>query len=327
MAAFGCHRGHIAGTLAVYCVRVFSGKLLPLPLFCLNAMKTPIKFVCACILLAGPALVWAEGKKLVKDENDSERSSLLVEAQDDAHAILDLVPSEAVMERLEMLDGSGRQLAWLGLTEGEVGGLVFVDKKLLGTLTRREAQAFYRCRGHVTAAGAHWAQDAASWGASLVAASKPATSVTLRFSGKSTPHSIKEVANIHALSQIGSIVDIGTNPLGILRRLNSANDNARERDRYDRHLRDLRALTPGSSEQKLVTALPPELVRYGNAGQILAYPRFAFEFYLVNGQVRLAQQPSFFQLAQLYSPLFYQAGGQWEQCSPKNWQRAWPEEK
>lgn len=288
-------------------------------------MKTPIRYWFAGALLAMPLATLAAGKKLVRDEADSDRSSLLVDAGDDAHAILDLVPAEAVMERLEMVDANGRQLAWLALTEGDVGGLVFVDKKLLGTLTRRDALAFYRCRGHVSVASGHWAQDAASWGQALAAAAKPAASVQLSFSGKSTPHSIKEVANIHALSQITSIVDIGTNPFGILRKLNSANDSARERERYENQLRSLRAQVPGNTEAKLVAALAPEQVRYGNAGQILAYPRFAFEFYLVNGQIRLAQQPSFLHLAQIYSPLFFQAGANWALCDAKNFQRVWPE--
>ncbi len=292
-------------------------------------MKPLIRYCFAGAVLSGSvsASGFAADKKLVPNEEDSERSSLLVEASDDAHAILELVPAEAVMERLKMFDANGRLLTWLALTEGEVGGLVFIDKKLLGTLSRPDALAFYRCRGHVSATAGHWVQNAASWGQALVAAAKPALSVQLHFSGKSTPHSIKEVADIHALNQLTALVNIGTNPLGILRKLHSANESARERERYENQLRELRALEPGQTEQKLVATLAPERVGYGNTGQILAYPRYAFEFHLVNGQIRLAQQPSFAHLSQTFSPLFYQAGGNWALCDPKNFQRVWPEEK
>lgn len=278
----------------------------------------------APFLLAAGAQA-AEAKKPAKTFDNGDGHSLTVEADDDARQIIDLIPLEAVQERLEWLDANGRALAYLALTETRDGGLLFLDGKLAGTLTRRDAQAFYACRAWVTATQGHWSRQAGEWLDSLRAASKPAAKVNLVFSGQSTPLSVKEIGVDQTFSQLESLVNIGTNPLGILRKLNSANDSKRERERLERIANTLRAVTPGITEEKLFEAQKPEEVLYAPDALVLAYPRFAWEFVVTGGSVRLAQQPSFHSLAKNRSALFYIPGTQWQQCTPKGWRQALPE--
>ena len=87
----------------------------------------------------------------------------------------------------------------------------------------------------------------------------------------------------------------------------------------------LRAVTPGIAEEKLFEAQKPEEVLYAPDALVLAYPRFAWEFVVTGGSVRLAQQPSFHSLAKSRSALFYIPGTQWLQCTPKGWRQALPE--
>lgn len=277
--------------------------------------------VLAPFLLAAGAQA-ADAKKPAKTFDNGDGHSLTVEADDDARQIMDLIPLEAVQERLEWIDANGRALAYLALTETREGGLLFLDGKLVGTLTRRDAQAFYACRAYVTATQGHWARQAGEWLDSLHSASKPAAKVNLVFSGQSTPLSVKEVGADQTFSQLESLVSIGTNPLGILRKLNSANDSKRERERLERIASALRAVTPGTTEDKLFEAQKPEEVLYAADSLVLAYPRFAWEFVVTAGSVRLTQQPSFHSLAKSRSALFYIPGTQWQQCTPKGWRQA-----
>lgn len=267
----------------------------------------------------------AEAKKPAKTFDNGDGHSLTIEADDDARQIIDLIPLEAVQERLEWIDPDGHALAYLALTETREGGLLFLDGKLAGTLTRRDAQAFYACRAYVTATQGHWARQAGEWLDSLRTAGKPAAKVNLVFSGQSTSMSVKEVGADQTFSQLESLVNIGTNPLGILRKLNSANDSKRERERLERIANALRAVTPGTTEEKLFEAQKPEEVLYAADSLVLAYPRFAWEFVVAAGSVRLAQQPSFHSLAKSRSALFYIPGTQWQQCTPKSWRQAVPE--
>lgn len=276
------------------------------------------------LLLAHTALA-LEAKKLVKASDGSEASSLIVDGSDDARQIMDVIPLEALQERIEWQDPQGHTLAYAALAEGKDGALLFIDKKLAGTLTRREAQAFYSCRAYATASGAHWARNAAQWMASLQAASKPAMTVVLQFSGQSTPLSVKEVGSDQTLSQIESLLNIGTNPLGILKKLSAANDSKRERDRLERIANALRAVTLGTTEEKLVEAQKPEEVAYAPDSLVIAWPRFAYEFLVQDGSVRLVQQPSFTSLARSRSALFYVPGAQWQNCTPGGWRNWLPE--
>lgn len=290
-------------------------------------MKSPIRTLAAVLfpLLLIHAAVAAEPKKLVKSADGGDGHSLSVDQDDDARQILDLVPLEAVLERMEWMDANGRAVAYLALTETKEGGLLFIDKKLAGTVSRHDAQAFYTCRAYVTASQGHWARHAGEWIASLIAASKPATTVNLVFSGQSTPLSVKEIGSDQTLSQIEGLLSIGTNPFGILKKLNSANDSKRERDRLERIAAALRAITLGTTEDKLYEAQKPEEVGYAADGLILAYPLFAYEFYVAGGSVKLAQQPSFHNLARSRTALFYVPNAQWQQCTPGNWRNLLPE--
>lgn len=58
--------------------------------------------------------------------------------------------------------------AYVGLVEGDVGGVVFLDDRLADTLSRPQAEAFYSCRGFATANQRYWGKDASEWADSLL---------------------------------------------------------------------------------------------------------------------------------------------------------------
>ena len=250
-------------------------------------------------------------------------STLTVGLKDDARHILDVVPSESAMELFDIHTADGRNISYVAFTDTDVGGLVFVESKLFGTVSRRDAQSFYSCRGYATTVQAHWAEEAPDWVNALLAATTPASSVTLHFSGKSTPQSIKEVANNQMLSQL-SLFDLSTNPFSLLRKLNSARDNMREREKYESTLQALKAITTGTSEAKISEILMPEDVFFGDGGLVLAYPRFALEYYVSAGTVKITQQPSFYRISRVRPALFYAPNVKWEQCTPQSWRSAMP---
>lgn len=253
--------------------------------------------------------------------------SLTVDQSQDARHVLTTVPPESAMERFEMIDAQGRSLAYVALTDGETGGVVFIDNKLVGTVSRHDALAFYSCRGYATATKNHWAKDAADWATSLLAVTQAATSVTLNFSGKSTVRSIMEVVNNPSLSQIGALVDIGTNPLGIIRKLNTARENFVEKELYTKTLLSLKSVTTGTSEERVAEIVKPEDVFFTSGGVVMAYPRFSVEYFVSAGVVKVIQQPSFYHLSRTQAALFYAPNTKWEQCTPANWQSALPDAK
>ena len=130
--------------------------------------------------------------------------------------VLVAVPAESAMERFEIQDRNGHRVSYVAFTDTDVGGLLFIDNKLLGTVSKRDARAFYSCRGYVSATREHWAQDAGEWVDSLIASVAPASRATLNFSGKTTMRSIKEVVANPVLSDVKSLVGMGTNPLGVI---------------------------------------------------------------------------------------------------------------
>lgn len=166
-------------------------------------------------------------------------------------AVVTAVPAESAMERFEMLDRAGRRVSYVAFTDTDYGGLLFLDNTIHGTLSKRDAQAFYSCRGYSTATHYHWARDALDWVDTLIAAATPANGAKLDFTGKTTLQSIKEVVHNPLLSDIRSLVNIGSNPFSIFSKLFSAHDNLVEREKYEKEMQALRGLEPGDSKDKL----------------------------------------------------------------------------
>ncbi|MFZ6742267.1 hypothetical protein ACO0LC_03470 [Undibacterium sp. JH2W] len=258
------------------------------------------------------------------NKNTGPIKSLAVDQKSDARYIVTTVPPESAMERFEMKDAQGRNIAYVAMTDGEVGGLVFVDNKLSGIVSKQDALAFYSCRGYTSATKYHWAKDANAWIEGLLAASQSATAVTLQFSGKSTWRSIVEVVNNPSLSQIGSLVDIGTNPFGILRKLNNARESMAERELFEKTRLRLMEVTTGTSEDKVAEIIKPEDVSFAVGGLVMAYPRFSIEYFIADGSVKAIQQPSFHFLSHKQAALFYVSNAKWDQCTPENWRNAFP---
>lgn len=239
-----------------------------------------------------------------------------------AREILRQVPEEAAIERFEILTTTQGLISYVGLSQGAVGGVVFKDSKLQGVLTPAQAQAYYACRGYATARNQYWAENATEWGESLLAAASPAESVELVFSGNSTFKSIKSVITNPALTQVKSLVDIGTNPLGIFKTLRSARANYREHERDQELIALLSEVTPGTSEEQLARTLNPEDITFLEKGIVMAYPRYSIDFLVMNAQVGVIQQPSFHQLAAKHAAIFYMPGLDWSKCHPGAWQQA-----
>jgi hypothetical protein len=250
--------------------------------------------------------------------------SLAVDQKSDARFVITTVPQESAMERFEMKDAQGRNIAYVAMTDGDVGGLVFVDNKLTGAVSKQDALAFYSCRGYASATKYHWAKDANAWIEGLLAASQPTSAITLQFSGKSSWRSIVEVVNNPSLSQIGSLVDIGTNPLGILRKLNNARESMAERELFEKTRLRLMEVTTGTSEGKVAEIIKPEDVSFAVGGLVMAYPRFSIEYFIADGTVKAIQQPSFHVLSHKQAALFYVTNAKWEMCTPENWRNAMP---
>lgn len=259
-------------------------------------------------------------------QNENAAKSITITAEMLARPAISSIPAEAVMERFEMLDQAGRQLSYVAFTEGEVGALVFVDKKLYGTLSKQDALAFYSCRGYATATQSHWGKDAHLWADSLLSRAQTASQVQLQFSGKSTWRSIVEIANNPSLNQISSLIDIGTNPFGILRKLNSARETMAEREQFEKTRQKLAEVSTGASEESVAEIIKPEDLSFVTGGLVMAYPRFTAEFFVSNGSVRLIQQPSFLHLSRKQAALFYLARAKWEACSANNWMHIWPDD-
>ncbi len=252
----------------------------------------------------------------------AEGETLTVNLDSDARQVLESIPPEAALERFEMVDAKGRTVSYVGLTDTDTGGLVFVDKKLAGTVSHHDAHAFYSCRGYATATQHHWAMDAGAWADSLLAGTTPAKEVVLKFTGKSTYQSIKAVVDNPMVGQVKSLVDMGTNPLNIIKTLNQARENAKDREQREQILQALAKVSPGASETELAGIVKPEDVSFVSGGVVMAYPRFSLEFYVAEGQVKLTQQPSFLQLSRQSAAIFYAPKTQWTRCTPKDWKTA-----
>lgn len=246
-----------------------------------------------------------------------------VERTQDGRQFVTGLSPQFVMERFETRD-AGRTIIYVALTDGDTGGLIFIDNHLWATVSRQDALAFYSCRGYVTAVQQHWAKEAARWVDTLLAVAQETHSITLHLTGKSSLRSIVEVVNDPSLSQVGSLIDLGSNPLGIFRKLSSARDTLVEHDYYQKTLQRLIGVTTGMEEKKVAEIIKPEDVSFVNGGLIMAYPRFSLEYFVSNGIVKVVQQPSFHQLSRSQAALFYLPGTKWDQCTLQGWRNAVP---
>lgn len=278
----------------------------------------------ASVLLLAAFCLGCAADKPVKPERNTGAISMQVDQASDGHKVLAGVPTESAMERFEMLDREGRRISYLAFTDTDYGGLLFLDNKIYGTLSKRDARAFYSCRGYTTATHYHWARDALDWADSLLAAVTPAKSATLNFSGKSTMQSIKEVVGNPLLSDVRSLVDMGANPFSIFSKLNSARSNMVERENYEKTQQALSTLIPDDSEAKVAQIVRPEDISFTSDGMVMAYPKFSLDFYVNGGVVKVLQQPSFHRLSRLHAAIFYVPNLRWDQCTPRDWRQALP---
>ncbi|WUR14697.1 hypothetical protein E7V67_006200 [[Empedobacter] haloabium] len=247
---------------------------------------------------------------------------LIVTADSDARAVLRSVPAEAATERFEMQLPDAAPVSYVGLTDGPVGGIVFQGGQLVGTLSRPQAEMFYACRGYATAQQRHWAQEGARWGESLLRMAQPATTVELAFSGMSTSRSLRAVLDNPALGQVQALVEMGTNPLKVVRALSKAAREQKRRDADENTARELGKLVPGDSEKRLVEVSPPEDLAFTGQGLVLAYPKHSVDFVVNGGRIEIMQQPSFLQLARTRPAVFYVPDVVWANCTPELWSGA-----
>lgn len=289
-------------------------------------MKTTALIVAASISLAACATS-SQSDTSDSGERHLGATSLTVTTSSNAREVLQSVPPESAMERFEVLDLHGHVVSYVALTDTAFGGVVFVDKKLVGTVTKEDARAFYSCRGYFTAAQHHWAKDATAWTDSLLAAVTPATTVQLDFSGLSSVQSIKGVVGNPFVNQVKSLFDMGTNPFNIIRTLYRTGGNMTERDEFMKTQLALSAISPGAEENQVAAIIKPEDVSFVTDGLVMAYPRYSVEFYSSGGVVKVIQQPSFYQLSRTQAALFYAPNAQWALCTPEGWRHALPEVK
>jgi len=223
-----------------------------------------------------------------------------------------------------MVDSEGRRFSYVAFTDTDYGGLLFLNNRLFGVVSKRDALAFYSCRGYVSATQHYWASDASDWIDSLMKVTTPETHVTLKFTSKTTMQRVDEATGNPMLSTINSLVNIGTNPFSIFRTLNMSRNKLEEQQNYDKTLQALNNLIPGDSESKLAKIVRPEDVSFTSNGIVMAYPSFLQDFYVNDGKVKVQQQPSFYQLSHRHAAIFYIRNMHWDKCNPQNWRQAIP---
>jgi hypothetical protein len=157
---------------------------------------------------------------------------------------------------------------------------------------------------------------------SLAAHTEAVTELSITLPEKPTWRSIVEVARDPSLSDLESLVSVGTNPLNIIRKLSSARDNMAEREAYKKNSQRLKAVVTGATEIQLAAIIRPEDVSFVPGGLVMAYPKYTVEFFVSAGQVRVIQQPSFNFLSKNRAALFYAAGMNWDRCTPQQWMQA-----
>ena len=250
-------------------------------------------------------------------QDGSSTSSIQVNSASIGRNVLISVPIESAMERFAMVDREGRKFSYVAFTDTDYGGLLFLNNRLYGAVSKRDALAFYSCRGYISATQHYWASDASDWIDSLMKATIPETRVTLKFTRKSAMQRVEEASSNPMLSTVNSLVNIGTNPFSIFRTLNMNRNKFIARE-------NLNNLMPGDSESKLAKIVRPEDVSFTSNGIVMAYPSFLQDFYVNDGIVKVQQQPSFYQLSHRHAAVFYVRDMHWDKCNPKNWRQAMP---
>lgn len=257
-------------------------------------------------------------------ERSITATSIQVDSTSMGRKTLEAIPLESAMESFEVVNREGHHIFYVALTDTDYGGLLFLDNKFYGTISRRDVRILYSCRGYISATRYYWARDALDWADSLMTSVTPAVSVTLNFSGKTAMQSIREVASNPLLSTVKSLVGMGTNPLSIFNTLNTTRTNMVERREYDDKLQALNDLIPGDSEDKLAKIARPEDMSFTSDGVVMAYPSFLQDFYFSDGVMKVRQRPSLYQLSHLHAAVFYIPNLRWDQCKPQSWHQAMP---
>ncbi len=261
-----------------------------------------------------------------KVERNANAPSLTINQESCVQQVLDESPPESLMERFDAYDTQGRLITYLSYTDTDVGGVLFVDGRLLGSLTRDDVQAYYACRGHAMISRHYWAADLQAWLESLLARVHPETSVLLEFSGKSTVQSIKEATENPVLGRIRSLLGMGTNPLSIFSTLNSARSDYDSSEQFKNETAAMNQLKPGMRESKLADIASPQDLGFLDQGIVMAYPTHRIEYFIVDGQIRVIQQPALYTMSRLKPAVFYLPDVQWSRCNPKEWMNAVPKE-
>ena len=256
--------------------------------------------------------------------SDPNIISIRLGSDTDSLSLLSLVPMGATMERFDILDGQ-RAISYVAFTEAQIGGVVFINQKLYGTVSQRDAVAFYSCRGYVTAMNRHWAQDAPEWGESLLRVSTPVLApFQLELATTSTLQSLQEMAKNPFVDQVRSLAGMGSNPLEIFKTLDALNTNAMAREKFSKTLAGLNSIKVGASEKVVADVVAPEQVVFTSRGVVMAYPSHLLEFFIGDGIVKGVQQPSFAYLARNHVNMFYVPNALWDKCSPAQWRDAFP---
>lgn len=284
-------------------------------------MNTRWIIIAACILIAG----CATGQK---QQGAAERSFnatfLTIDLNSDARQVIDAIPQESAMESFEAFDSQGRVISYAALTDTDTGALVFVNQKLHGTLSHRDAQALYSCRGYITMTAEHWTQDATKWVDSILASTKPATTVELEFSGKSSMQSMKEVVASPFVKRLRSLLGVGSNPLKIFGSLSSIKDEMAASAQFDNVEVGMDRISLGMSESSLDEIAKPEDIVFTSGGIVMSYPSHLVEYFVSGGDIKVIQRPSFHFLRRIHAALFYAPNVKWALCTPERWKEALP---
>lgn len=285
-------------------------------------MKTK-SILCACIVAGLSAC--ATGPQSASSADSSGNAgavSLTVDQSSTPRQVREAVPPEALLDGFEMMDGNGRLISYLAFGDSKVGGVLFVDDKLQGTLPRRATQAYFICRGYALATQNYWARDASDWVAGLLARVEPMPSVTLEFSPKTATQSLKEASDNPFLGKIRMLFGIGSNPFGLISTLNSARSDFEASEQFAKEGKGMAQLKPGMSEKALADVAKPEYFSFVPGGMVLAYPAHHVEYFVANGVIKLIQYPSLYAVSGSHAALFYEPGTQWPLCNPQRWAEA-----
>lgn len=238
--------------------------------------------------------------------------------------VLAAIPRESLLERFAAYDTQGRRIDYLAFTDTDVGGIVFINGRLAGTIARQMTQGFFICRGQHALGGRpyHWGSEAAAWLASLLTQVRPGDGVSLEFTGKTTLQSIKSVGGNPLVKGLRSVLGMGSNPFKVFNTLSDAHDQYEASEQYEREQQGLAQLQPGMSEARLVEVIKPQYLAFVPGGMLLGYPSHRTEYFITDGSIRVIQQPELHMLTRTSSASFYAANVNWAACNAQDWPKA-----